>query len=271
MKARFFTLPLALLLFGIAISPAFSQTTKALVISSTTLDQKAKPTTSKAYLKDDKMAVETGDDKQQQMMLFDAEKETFYMINHKKKEYTEMTRQDLEALAAMMQQQMAAMEKQLEMMPESQRAMIREKMGAAFGVGQKPAAYSVDEKGVQVKGWKTDKYIGSADGQKQSEIYIAKFSELGQKPEDFEVMGKFFNLIKEYMQGMSKNMPALSIGFFGEGMPDYDDGVPVKTIMYNAQQEAISTSTVDSIEEESVEEHIFSVPDNYKKKEMKMN
>ena len=268
MKTTLFSLPLAaLLLLGIATT-TLAQTTEALVISSTTLDQKGKPTTSKAYLKGDKMMVETGDEKQKQIMLFDADKEAMYIINHKKKEYTEMTKEDMEALSAMMQQQFAVMEQQLEMLPEKQREMVRKQMAAAMGTGQKPAEFSLEEKGVQVKEWKADKYVGKSDQQKQSEIYIASYSALGQEAKDFEALGKFFDLMKEYMQGMTKNMPSMSLGFFSENMPGYKEGIPVKTVMYNNKQEPISTTMLDSIGKEEVSKESFSVPEKYKKQKL---
>ncbi len=259
----------AFLLSGTAATATYAQT-EALVITSTTLDSKGKSTSSKAYLKDDKMVVETGS-KKQQTVLFDAGKETFFVINSEKKEYTEITREDLEALSSMMQQQMANLNQQLKLLPESQRAMIKEKMGAAFGGEQKDAEYTLEEKGVQVKEWKANKYVGTADGKKQSEIYIASFNELGQNPEDFKAMGSLFDLMKEYMQGMTKNMASMNLGFFGQGMPDYKEGIPVKSITYNAQQEPVSTSTIESISEEEVDKKLFTIPENFKKQKMAIN
>ena len=267
MKVQLFSkLASAFLLVGIATA-AHAQT-DALVITSTSLDQKAKATHSVAYLKGDKMVAESGEGKNKTTMLFDAAKETMYIIDHKKKEVTEMTREDMEALNAMLQQQLAAMEQQLAMLPENQRNMIKEQMGAAFGGSQKPAEYTLEESGVNIKEWETDKYVGMADGKKQGEIYIASYDELGQKAEKFKVLGQFFETMKNYMQTMSKGMAAAGFGFFSESMPGYKEGVPVKTVLYNSKGEPFSTSTVESIAEKEVDSSLFIIPENYEKKKM---
>lgn len=260
--------PFAGLIFLLGVAPAIFAQTNALVINSTTLDEKGKAITSKIYLKDDKMLSETSTDKGESVVLFDAATETMYVINHKQKEYTEMSREDLQAMSAMLSEQLAVMEQQLEMMPESQREMLREKMGAAFGSAQKPAEYSLETSGVEVNGWETDKYVGMAEGKKQSEIYVASFQELGQEQEDFKAIEAFFDMMKEHMQGMSKMMSAAGIGFFSDSMPGYEKGLPVKSTLYNSKGEAISNTSMDSISEENVAATTFSVPENYKKKKM---
>lgn len=268
MKAQHFYTITAIFFLTFGIKSATEAQTEALVISSTTLDQKAKATTSKMYLKDDKLVTESGEGKNKSVMMFDTGKETLFIIDHKKKEYTEMTREDMEALNAMLQEQMAAMEQQFAMLPEKQREMIREKMGASLGMGQKPAEYSLAESGVAVKEWESDKYIGEADGKTQSEIYIASYEEVGQDAADFATLEKFFDLMKDYMQGMSKSLSGAGMGYFSESMPGYKEGIPVKTVFYNKKDEVISTTTLESVSEETVENSIFEIPENYKKQKM---
>ena len=266
MKRFFPSVFLAVFLTLICSLSAWAQTTTALVLTSTQLDEKAHSSTSKTYLQDDKMKTELPD--QEQEVLFDAEKETVYLINHKKKEYVEMTREDMEALSSMLREQMAMMEKQLEMLPEEQRAMIRKKMGAAVGSGQSPAEYSLEASDVPVKEWKTNKYSGMSDGGKQSEVYIASYEELELDKEDFAAMESFFSLMKNYAQSMSKSISGNGIGFFSESMPGYTEGVPVKIVFYNTNGDPIITQTIDSINEEEVEEAIFILPEKYRKKKM---
>lgn len=267
MKHLLFTLLAAVLLICTKATTTFAQT-EALVISSTTLDQKARATTSKMYLKDNILVAEEQEKKDKTTVMFDADKEMLYIIDHKKKEYIEMTRQDMEALNEMLQQQLAAMEQQLAMLPENQRKMIQEQMGAAFGGKQQTAEYSLEESGVSVKEWKADKYVGMTEGQKQSEIYVASYNELGQDPENFQSLEKFFETIKNYIQGMSKSFSGAGISFFSESMPGYKTGVPVKTVLYNSKGEVISTTMIDSLTEETVEENLFQLPQDYKKKKM---
>lgn len=266
MKINLFPVLITILIMsgtGAALS-AHAQT-EALVVSSTTLDQKAKATNSVMYLTEDKMVTETVDGKNKTVMMFDAGKETLFIIDHKKKEYTEMTKQDMEELNAMLTEQLALMEQQLAMLPEKQRTMMREQMGAAFGMGQKPSEYSLEESNVAVKEWETDKYVGKAEGKTQSEIYIAPYSELGHDASDFASLEKFFESMKNFMQSMSKKIPSAGLGFFGENMPGYKEGLPVKTVIYNNKGEAISTTILNSISEEETDKTLFEIPENYKK------
>ena len=264
MKQSSFSTILAISLLMVCSLASWAQTTTALVLTSTQLDEKAQPSTTKTYLHKNKMITELPDDKKEQKMLFDAETETLYIIDNEREEYVEMTRQDMEALSSMLKEQMAIMEQQMEMMPEKQREMIREKMKEAMGGGQSPAEYSLDASDVPVHGWQTDKYKGMADGSKQSEVYLASYEELDLDKEDFATMESFFKLMKNYAQSMSGS----GLGFFSESMPGYAEGVPVKVVLYNADGDAISTQTIESISEEEVEETIFEVPEDYKKKKM---
>lgn len=261
MKLFFFSL-LTFLLF----TTAANAQVEAIVMNSTTLDKQAKSTTSKTYIHEQKVLIEsTG--QHSSTMLFDAEEETFYIIDHKKKEYTQMTRQDIESLSAMLGEQMKMLEQQLAALPEAQREAVRKQMNIPFEQ-QQEVKYQKETSGSTVKGWKTDKFVGMADGQKKSEIYLATYEALGQDKEDFEALEKFLSMMQEFARGMAQHLPNAGLAFLGEQMPDFQGGIPVKTILYNEQGEAISTSTINSIEEEEAEESLFSIPEDYKQKEI---
>lgn len=268
MKASFFILITIKILF---FSTALSAQVEVLVMNSSTIDQNDKPSESKAYIHDHKVLVETSGQQSGSTMLFDAEKETFYIMDHKKKEYTEMTRQDMEALSNMVNEQMKMLEQQLANLPEAQREMARKQMSAAFDnqSGLQAVEFEKEASGIMVENWKTDKYVGRSDGQKKSEIYLASFQELGQDKKDFQAMEKFFSLMQDFAKSMNRNLPSTSFAFFGENLPAFKEGIPAKTIIYDDKGEAISTSTIHSIDEEKVDEGLFSIPENYEKKQMR--
>lgn len=239
----------------------------AVVMTSTTQDGNDKVITSKAYIIEDKVLTESSGDRDGSITLFDAEQETFYIINHKKKEYTEMTREDMEALSAMVGEQMKMLEQQLANLPEAQREAVRKQMSASFGQ-QQSIDHQKEASGNMVEGWKTDKYVGMEGDQKKSEIYIASYEELGKDKTDFKALEKFFAMMQDFTKSMNQNTPAAAFGFFDESMPAFKDGIPIKSIFYNDQGEIFTTSTISSIEEESVDESLFRIPENYKKQQM---
>lgn len=263
-QSTFLNLLLIPLFLGLSLSVAAQ--TEAIVISGTSLDKKGTPTVTKTYIGEDKILTETEGKNRENTMLFDAEEEILYIINHDKKEVMQMTRQDMEDLSAMLSQQMGVLEKQLENLPAAQRDMMREKMGAMMGQ-QQAAEYTLEESGVAVNSWKADKYVGMANGQKESEIYLASFGELGVDAEDVEAMNKFYDLMKNFAQSMSKAVPGGSMKFLSESMPGYDKGIPVKSVLYS-KGEPTHTMMVETIAEEDVPEAVFIIPADYKKKEM---
>lgn len=267
MKHSYFSACLGICLWLGACLAVSAQTT-ALVISATSLDKEAKATTTKTYIKDSRMLTETSGNKQENLMLFDADEEILYIINHKKKEVTEMTREDMEAMSAMIKEQMAMLDQQLEMMPESQRKMLREKVSAAYGQQHKPAEYTLKESGTAVKNWKADKYVGMADGKKQSEMYIASYEQLKLDKNDFKTVEKFYQLMKGFAQSLSKSVPGTAMSFISESMPAYEKGIPVKSVLYDAREEATHTMLVEEIGEKEVDEAVFDIPEDYKRKKM---
>lgn len=264
MKTLFFSL-LTILLY----TTGTNAQVEAVVMSSTTLDRNDKETTSKAYILEDKVLTESSGDRDGAITLFDAGQETFYIINHKKKEYTEMTREDMEALSAMVGEQMKMLEQQLANLPEAQREAVRKQMSASFGQQQQESIdYQKEASGEMVEGWRTEKYVGMEGDQKKSEIYIASYEDLGQDKSDFKALEKFFSMMQDFAKAMNQNTPITAFGFFDESMPAFTEGIPVKSIFYNDQGEIFTSSTISSIEEESVDEALFEIPENYKKKQM---
>lgn len=261
--------PLFFSLLIIICSTAASAQMEVIVLSSITLDKNAESTTSKAYIHEQKVLVESSGERHESTMLFDAEKETFYIIDHNKKEYTEMTRQDLEALSSMVSEQMKMLEQQLANLPEAQREAVRKQMSAAFEqAGQQSIEFKKEAAGKKIKNWETDKYTGMAGDQKKSEIYMASYQTLGHDKKDFEALEKFYSMMQDFARSMSRSTTTAGLGLFGDNMPAYEDGIPVKTIFYDERGEPMSTSTVNSIEEEEVEESLFSIPENYRKRRM---
>ncbi len=246
---------------------AFAQLnqTEAIVISTSTIDKDANVSTTKTFIDKDKILTETPGDNRENLILFDAEDEILYLINHEQKEVTEMTREDMQAVSAMLKQQMESLNKQLEMLPEEQRKMVKDKMKTAMGGQQEPLVYKLEEAGVPVQHWKSNKYVGTMNEKKKSEIYIASYAETGLEAEDFAAMQKFYALLKDF----SSTLPhSTSMPFLSESMPGYEKGIPVKSVLYNAEGTATYTLMVEEIGEEVVADSVFAIPENYTRKKM---
>lgn len=248
---------------GLSLSLSVTAQTKAIVLTATTLDKKANPSDMIIYTEGNKIRIETSGEEQEVTLLFDAENETIYTINHKRKEISEMTRQDIEAFSEILRQQLAVLDKQLEHLPEKQRTLMREKVGAA-----KPVEYTLEESGVAVKSWKADKFIGRENENKKSEVYIARYETLMLDKKDFEALEKFYSLMVHFTQNLANSLPGTAMSFVSKDMPAYADGIPVKSIIYNTEGEATQTMLLEEVEKKEVADSLFLLPENYKRKKM---
>jgi hypothetical protein len=219
---------------------------------------------SEVYLKDDKVVMKD----KKFTVLFDASKETFTNIDHKKQEYMVLTKQELITIKQQMQQMMTMMQSQIQNMPEEQKAMI-EKTMKGFGNNSEPLDYDFKKTGSdQVKNWTTTSYEITESGVTTSKVEIASFEEIGVDKNDFNGMKKLISFFNEYFADMAKNMSSSqSIGFFGfstEESPIFNSGVPVK-IEYIENGNPTIESIVQEISDEGISSEIFEIPSGYRK------
>src|SRR5262249_10927181 len=159
------------------------------------------------------------------VVLFDADKEALYIITPNQKSYSELTKADADRLGAQVNDAMAQMKAQLANMPPEQRAMVEKMMasrmgGAGTGAGAKTEYRKV---GTDTVGkWTCDKYEGSQNGQKTSEVCTIDPTTLGIGLGDVQVLQQFAEFFKKMIP-----MAAGGVQGFGEaGL----SGFPVKTV-----------------------------------------
>ncbi|AHM61247.1 hypothetical protein D770_14965 [Flammeovirgaceae bacterium 311] len=261
MKKIFFPL-LASLCLLLCSSALLAQ--DVLMITSEMLDKKAKSSISRVYLTEDKLLMES-DDNKNMTTLYDAEKEEMYLIDHKKKEYTLMDKAALEAMNAQLQEAAKQMELTLQQMPESQRKMMEAQMSSIMGSNE-PITYEKEGAETPVKSWKSTKYVGKSGDKLRHEVYIASYQELGEDKDQFKALVSLYTLLQDQLQAMGRNMPGMTAFSTPDMLPGDVEGLPVKSIYYDVQGQPEITSTMNAIENTTLAADKWQVPPKYKQK-----
>ena len=194
--------------------------------------------------------------------VFDGVKQAMYIIDDSKKTYSEITKEDLDRMAAQMQSAMASI-------PPEQRAQIEAMMRGRGGRGMPgmgaPAPKPTYKKtGTDKVGkWACDKYEGYEGDRKTSEVCTVAPSALGLSESDFAVT-------KQFAKFFSGIMPQMSDRVFSLGSLEDRGfvGVPVRTISYAADGSISGTTELADISHQNVPDAVFAPPSGYAKQEM---
>jgi hypothetical protein len=195
-------------------------------------------------------------------MIFDGTAQVMRTIDDTAKTYTEMTKADMEKMSAQMAGAMTQMQEQMKNMPPEARKRMEAMMqgrGAAAG----PAAQTEYKKiGTDKAGkWTCDKYEGTRNGEKVSELCTVAPTALGFTPGDFEVtrqMAEFF----------SKLMPQGADQMFrvGSNAPNGFSGLPVRMVIFRNGAPSL-TSEITDASRQNFPDSIFAVPAGYTKRD----
>ncbi|MHC4925254.1 MAG: hypothetical protein ACYTG4_14455, partial [Planctomycetota bacterium] len=130
-------------------------------------------------------------DSEQGILLFDAANERIRMVDPGKKESYEISRAEMQQMAAMMNQMRAAAEMQLQSLPEAQRRIAQTEMDKRFGGGSmagQEVSFKATGKSEEVNGWNTKGYAIHRNGEAVGEMWVTSLQELGLQAEDFAVL-----------------------------------------------------------------------------------
>lgn len=177
------------------------------------------------------------------------------MINHERKEYSEI---ELVKFVAQMNQQMEMMKKQLEQLPPEQKK--KKMMGAMFE--DLPVTFVASKETQKISGLNTTKYVVTRGGKDVGEVWLTKEVDLGELGGHLEKLSKS---MQSAMGGMGGSMAMA----FPEGMTK-GKGYPVKTVSSKEMmgQKVTTTSEITKIERQAVPAEKFKVPAGYKKVDM---
>lgn len=215
-------------------------------------------TTNTIRLEKDRMRIDMGQNPDA-YMIYRGDKKAFYNVNLKDKSYMEMTEKDFEEMHAKMDEAMAKMKAQMQNMPPEQKKMMEEMMAKMGGGAKAPkTAYKKTGPGGTVNGWSTDKYEGTRDGAKVSEIWTASPKSVQIDEADMQVMKD----MAKFFEKFAKNYSGL-IGDKSNGL----DGIPVRTVSYQDGKARFRTE-VKEIKKESIPAATFDIPAGLTQKKM---
>lgn len=217
--------------------------------------------TARMHLAKDRIRIEQDESSGKHVLLFDAVKQTFWMIDVNKQTYIELTKEDMEQARTQMDTAMSAMREQLKNLPPEQRQRVEEMMqgrGEATTPGVAPLQYrkvGTD----QVARWTCDKYEGYQNNQKRREACTIAPEQLGLTPQDFAVVQQFADTMSrmspmgtERMAGLPTKADATLLGF------------PIRMLSLRDGQPASSWEVTD-VQREVLPAAAFQVPAGFQK------
>jgi hypothetical protein len=224
------------------------------------LDGKSEPTMNVIRLDKDRVRIETGLNPDQ-YFIYRGDKKVFWTVNLKDKTYMEMTEKDFEEMFAKMEEAMKKMQAQMEKMPPEQKKMMEGMMTKMMpgGANAPKTLYKKVGEGGAVNGWATDKYEGTQEGAKKSEVWTTAPGKLHISEADLQV----FKEMAKFFQKFAKNME----GLIGDKANNGLDGVPVKTIAYKDGKPDFQTE-MKSVKQEGQAASLFEVPAGLTMKKM---
>lgn len=189
-----------------------------------------------------------------QIVIFDGAKQVLYIVNSERKIYTEMTRADVDRMAAQLQ----SMRGMMANLPPAQRAQMEARMGGA-GAPVKPEYKRAGTD--HVGRWTCDKYEGYVNGTKTTELCTVPPTALGFAMADLDVtrqMADFYS--KMAPQGADQ------VSSIGRLEDQGFSGFPVKRVI-TAGQSQITMEIVDA-SRTNLPDDVFTLPAGFTKQTM---
>jgi len=195
------------------------------------------------------------------VLLFDGTRKVMDIVDVDKKTYTEITKADLDALAAQMDTMIAQMQQRMGAMPPEQRkqveALMRGNGAAGAAAAVKPTYMKTGSS--TVGKWKCDTYDGFTGGRKTSEVCVADPKTLGLSAGDFAIstqMAEFFAKVNPQR--------ATQMFTIGTAAERGYDGVPVRTVVLGPSGRS-TTIEVTDISHETIPASAFALPSGLQK------
>ncbi|TNF54073.1 DUF4412 domain-containing protein [bacterium] len=218
--------------------------------------------TSVSFIGKNGMRIETGDNGEENIIIYRNDKKVFWVINPREKTYTEMTRKDIQAMKSRMDEAMVQMQEQMKNMTPEQRAMMQQMMKGTMPVQPKEIVYRKTDSKARISRWTCNKYIGYLDGTKKKEVWTTDWKSLGLSKDHFAVMQGMSLFISEITKGVTD--------FFRTGSEKWEQqqgysGVPVRTISYSNGKADIKTE-IKEVKEKDFSPALFDLPTGFMKK-----
>jgi hypothetical protein len=234
------------------------------ILIAQTITSGGKTATHQTQIEKTRMRSETNQNGRKMIIIFDDAAGVLRTVDEQNKTYTEMTKADVERLSAQMSGAMAQMQQQLQNLPPEQRARLEAMMQSGRGMVGAMAGPPTEYRKVgtdTVGRWRCDKYEGTKNGEKSSEMCTVEPSAFGFAASDFEVtkhMAEFFaKMMPQGVEGLFRIGSSGAAGF---------SGIPVRVVSFRGgQQQSVIEMTEAS--RQNFPDALFAVPDGYKKRE----
>lgn len=144
-----------------------------------------------------KMA-KTIDNESGRVVIIRLDKEMIYTVDPQKKEYSEMTFEEMEKTMKKVGDKMAEMQKKLENMPPEQRKMVEQMMGDKMGKNQDaPATVSAGSEKRTISGYTCTQYVVNQNGKDIMTVWSTR------EIKEFEAMRKDWEQFTRRLMAMS--------------------------------------------------------------------
>jgi hypothetical protein len=249
----------AMFVAALLVSRSLYAADGVLIVEKTTTG--ASSQTNQIQLEKDRIRAETaGATGEKQVFMFDAVRQTMWIVNPDKKTYSEITKADVDRMGGQMSDAMAKMQQQMQSMPPEQRAQIEAIMrGRGMpGGGAPPPKTEYKKTGTDKVGkWTCDKYEGSQNGQKTVELCTVSPQALGFAAGDFEVS-------RQLQAFFSKLMPQGADNMFRMGTMEEQgfSGVPVRRVSFGPRA---SSTEIMEVTRQTFPDSTFAVPAGFQK------
>lgn len=227
--------------------------------------------TTQIHMTADKMRAEVqSPDGQLQVVIFDGSAQVMYVIVPERKTYMEMTKADVDRVAAQMPAMMAQARQMLEKLPPEQRAQLEAQLEKITGSRAIPGSPGYLEsmkpefrKGGtdRVGAWTCDVYETLMNGKKVGDMCTVSFQALGFTSADFAMsqrMATFFRAL----------VPQGADGLFQVGTPGGQgfEGVPVRRSVHMFGTQTVSE--LQSATRQNIADDVFVPPQGFQKSSM---
>jgi len=208
--------------------------------------------------------MESGEEMGPDLVIFNRDKEVLWLVDTGKGTYTEITRQDLEKMNAMIEQHMKMFEEQMKNVPPDHRKMMEKYMSKMMGKGNETKTdFQKVASGVKMKQWICDQYEGKRGDEKISDVWTTDWKKLGITEEDMSVMQEFSDYF-ESLRSKQEKIGGFNFSFGGDDEEGKLPGVPVKTVYYQNGQVETVTELVE-IKKQDLDKGMFSLPSGLQK------
>ncbi len=203
-------------------------------------------------------------------MIFKTQGNEALILDHKRKEYVALTKEEMKKLAGTMNSAMEKMKAAMSKLPPGMQKMMKEKMGA-MGQGKKePVQIKKAKSGEKVGQWTADRYEVSSGKKLVSRVWTAPIGKVGADPENFKSMKAMSEAFAEIGSEIGKVLGGGGAEAAQIELMNKMEGFPVKSVSVDSKGKDGRAYLLESVQKKTFNDSEFAVPSGFKKKNIAM-